>query len=68
MVVTHFDKLMQKEREEGLAEGKAEGKVEEALDTAKRMLSKGKLSVEEIAEYSDLPIDKVKELADSMTA
>jgi len=64
MVVTHFDKLMQKEREEGLAEGK----VEEALDTAKRMLSKGKLSVEEIAEYSDLPIDKVKELADSMTA
>ena len=53
---------------EGKAEGKEEGKVEEALDTAKRMLSKGKLSVEEIAEYSDLPIDKVKELADSMTA
>ena len=64
MVVTHFDKLMQKEREEGLAEGEAKG----ALDTAKRMLAKGKLSVEEIAEYSDLPIDKVKELADSMTA
>ena len=64
MVVTHFDKLMQKEREEGLAEGK----VEEALDTAKRMLAKGKYSIDEIADVTDLPIDKVKELADSMTA
>ena len=60
MVVTHFDKLMQKEREEG--------KVEEALDTAKRMLAKGKYSIDEIADVTDLPIDKVKELADSMTA
>ena len=72
MVVTHFDRLMMKEREEGKSEGKAEGKAEgetqAALDTARRMLTKGKLSVEEIAEYSDLPLEKVKELADSMTA
>ena len=51
MIVTHFDKLLMQEREEA------------SIDTAKRMLAKGKLSVEEIAEYSSLPIEKVKELA-----
>ena len=59
MIVTHFDKLMMKEREVGLEEGKAEG----SIDTARRMLAKGKLSLEEIAEYSDLPVEKIKELA-----
>ena len=55
MIVTHFDKLMMKEREAGLEEG--------SIDTARRMLAKGKLSLEEIAEYSDLPVEKIKELA-----
>jgi hypothetical protein len=32
------------------------------------MLAKGKYSIDEIADVTDLPIDKVKELADSMTA
>ena len=34
-------------------------KVEVALN----MLSKGKLSIEEIAEYSGLALDRIKELA-----
>ena len=67
MIVTHFDKLMMKEREAGLEEGREagleEGKAEGSIDTARRMLAKGKLSLEEIAEYSDLPVEKIKELA-----
>ena len=32
------------------------------------MIERGKLTLEEIAEYSGLPLDKVKELADAQTA
>ena len=64
MVVTHFDRLMMKEREEGLNEGETKA----ALNTARRMLTKGKYSLNEIADVTDLPLEKVKELADSMTA
>ena len=49
--------------EQGLEQGREQGKTESSIDTAKRMLAKGKLSVEEIAEYSSLPIETVKELA-----
>ena len=41
--------------EEVLEEGK--------IETAKRMIAKGKMSLEDIAEYSDLPIKKIQELA-----
>ena len=55
-------------RAEGLTQGREEGLTEgrsvESIDTVKRMLAKGKLSIEEIAEYSDLPVDKVRELAE----
>ena len=51
-------------REDGRIEGRAESRVE----TAKRMLTKGKLTFEEIAEYTELPIEKVKELAVAKTA
>ena len=52
-----------KGRAEGREEGLTEGRSVESIDTVKRMLAKGKLSIEEIAEYSDLPVDKVRELA-----
>ena len=48
---------------EGKAEGRTEGKAEEKISIALNMLAKGKLSVEEVAEYSDLALEKVKELA-----
>ena len=64
MVVTHFDRLMMKEREEGLNEGETKA----ALDTARRMLADGSLTIDKIAHFTALPIEKVKELADSMTA
>ena len=51
-------------RAEGKAEGKIEGLKEAALTFAKNMLSKGKFTHEEIAEYSGLPLSKAKELAE----
>ena len=54
---------LEKGRAEGRAEGRTEGKAEEKISIALNMLAKGKLSVEEVAEYSDLALEKVKELA-----
>ena len=49
---------------EDLAEKRAEERaIEEKKSFARRMIAKGKLSIEEIAEYTDLPIEEVKELA-----
>jgi hypothetical protein len=50
-----------RERKEGRAEGKAEGKTEGILDVALRMLKRGK-PLDEIAEDTGLPIEKVKAL------
>lgn len=63
MVITEVDKMIIKSKEEGLEQGLEQGKTEGSIDTAKRMIAKGKLSVEEIAEYSDLPVEKIRELA-----
>lgn len=54
--------------EKGKLEGKTEGKLEEKIATAKRMIARGKLTFEEIAEDSELPLEKVKELAEAMIA
>ncbi len=40
-----------------------EGRKSNQLETAKRMLSSGKLPLEEIAEYSNLPLDEVRRIA-----
>ena len=48
--------------------GKAEGKAEEKISFALNMLEKGKLSIEDIAEYSGLALEKVKELASQTTS
>ena len=42
--------------------------IKRAIETALRMIARGKLTLEEIAEDSGLYLEKVKELADKRTA
>ncbi len=51
-------KVMEDMRKESLQEGVKEG----AINTAKRMLADGILTLEKIAEYAGLPLDEVKKL------
>ena len=44
------------------------GAQENALKTAKKLLQRGKDSIEEIAEITELPLDTIKELANSIQA
>ena len=60
MVETYFDKKLAEEHEGGYIEGK--------INTAINMISKGKYTIDEIAEITELPLDKVKELAASLSA
>ena len=46
-------------RKDGMEQGIEQG----CLDNARRMILAGKLSYEEIAEYTALPLEKVRELA-----
>ena len=48
---------------EAEARGKAEGKVETSIELALKMLARGRDSIEEIAEMTGLPLEKVRELA-----
>ena len=51
-------KAMEEMWEKAVQEGKEENKI----DTARRMLKDGKLSLELIAEYSGLPLEEVVKL------
>ena len=42
--------------------------LKRAIENAKKMIAGGKLTLEEIAEYSGLSLEKVRELADKRTA
>ena len=42
-----------------MEEGREEGKIE----TAKRLITKDKMTLEDIAECSDLPLEKIRALA-----
>lgn len=53
-----FDEL----RAEGRQEGRQEGKQKRMLETAHRMIAKGCYALDEIADISGLPYDKVQEL------
>ena len=55
-------------RKESLQEGLKEGIKEGAINTAKRMLADGILTLEKIAEYIGLPLDEVKKLKAERTA
>lgn len=57
-------KVMEDMRKESLQEGIKEG----AINTAKRMLTDGILTLEKIAEYAGLPLEEVKKLKAERTA
>ena len=59
---------MEDMRKESLQEGVKEGIKEGAINTAKRMLADGMLTLEKIAEYVGLPLDEVKKLKAERTA
>lgn len=48
---------------DGLEKGLEQGLQSSRIDTAKKMLSMGKFSYDDIAESTSLPIEKIKELA-----
>lgn len=54
--------------DEILARGQREGRKEAKKEIVCRMLSAGKYSLEEIAEYSGLSIDEVKQLQNEKSA
>ena len=49
---------------EGLAEGIEQGAEQKAIETAKKLLKEG-LPVEQIARCTELPLEKVQELANA---
>jgi len=57
-----FKDMLEDERAEGFAEGREEGKNVKAREMAKKMLAQGKLSIQEIADISDLPEEEIKTL------
>jgi predicted transposase/invertase (TIGR01784 family) len=62
-----FDKAYEDGRidgiEEGIEKGIIEGAKQTSIETAKKMLSMGKFSIDDIAESTSLPIETIKELA-----
>ena len=62
-----LEEKLEIEREEGIEKGRKEGLVEgeqnKAIEVAKKMITRGKNSIEEIAEDTSLTIEEVKELA-----
>ena len=49
-------------------ETRREGAYRAQVETAKRMIARGKLTLEELAEDTDLPLETVRELAGQKTA
>ena len=54
--------------ERGLIKGREEGVEQNKIENALRMIAGGKLSLDEIASYTDLPLEPVQELAGKKTA
>ena len=54
--------------DEARAEARAEAKAEEKFATVKRMLKRGKSSLADIAEDTDLPLDTIKKIQAEMQA
>ena len=65
-----FDEARQEAKAEGLAEGIAEGEAKgetkEKFATVKRMLKRGKSSLAEIAEDTELPLATVQQIKAEM--
>lgn len=54
--------------ERGLIKGREEGVEQNKIENALRMIADGELSLEKIASYTDLPLERVQELAGKKTA
>ena len=52
----------------GFYEARAEAREEEKFATVKRMLKRGKSSLADIAEDTDLPLDTIKKIQAEMQA
>ena len=63
-----FDEARAEGKAAGRTEGMAEGKAEEKFATVKRMLKRGKSSLIEIAEDTDLPLGTIKKIQAEMQA
>ena len=53
-------------KEEGIAQGKEQGAMSKTISFVRKAVTAGKLSLEEIAEYCELPIKRVKEIANEV--
>ena len=51
--------------EKAKAEGKAEGNHEKAVNTALKMIARGRDSIEEVAEITGLSLEEVRKLAEN---
>ena len=58
-----LEMIKKEEFEEGMEIGLQEGRQEEKRTTALKMLEKGKLTIEEIAEYCEMSIVEIERLA-----
>jgi len=62
----------EKAKQEGIQIGKAEGILvgakNQSIENAEKMIARGKLTLEEIAEDSGLSVEEVRELANKKTA
>ncbi|MCI9225910.1 MAG: nuclease [Acutalibacter sp.] len=57
-----MEEMREQSLQEGLEEGMKVGRKESAVETAKRMLADGHLSLEKIAEFTGLNLDEVEKL------
>lgn len=62
LIETEARTILNKGKKEGRREGRIEGRKENQRETAVRMLKAGKLTFEEVAQYSGLDIEQVKQL------
>ena len=58
-----MEEITEDVRRETAKRVRRETTIKNIIDMAKKMLRKGKMSFEEIAEYCNLPLEKVRELA-----
>jgi len=63
--ISNVARLLDEAKTKDFMAGKLEGKLETTIEFAKRLIQKG-FSDEEVAELTELQIEKVKELRKSM--
>ena len=61
---TFLDLVMEKGEKKGKLEGKLEGKIIGKAEIIQTMIKKGNMTIEQIAAMLELPVEKVKELAE----